>query len=422
MPPGCVDSMILLFNLNTYIGGGETLLIRLAQYLRFAGHPYQILTAGGDCWILKEAARLELNCAVWPASRDSINYQTTAQRASVVEAMNAMYENTKDLRIFTFCMRDLYNALYVFTRLLHIKVWFSHGVYHPEDVYYLSSLSIQPERIIDKNRDLVGLLYEKKSILFMNRHGLNVSFGPDAPCDSKFEHDSLFVPIPIPLTKENPKNEFDPLRSLKIICISRFVDFKVAAVLSILRYAGNRSGVELLVIGHGPWKVVLNAWIILNRIRNITIKTGITPDELDLYIDSSDIGYAQGTSILEIAKRGLPVLIAPYSRILDLFNTQFPTLGVFGEVQGPNSFGDITDLKGLKTYSIADRIEAVRRDYGRYQKMSIEYVNTFSSEIVCKKITNLIVNAQFTNQHAPFEPSRAPLIKRILKMTLGLGA
>jgi hypothetical protein len=46
MPPGCVDSMILIFNLNTHIGEGKGLPILMSQYLHFAEHQYQILTAG----------------------------------------------------------------------------------------------------------------------------------------------------------------------------------------------------------------------------------------------------------------------------------------------------------------------------------------------------------------------------------------
>lgn len=422
MPPGCVDSMILLFNLNTYIGGGETLLIRLAQYLRFAGHPYQILTAGGDCWILKEAARLELNCAVWPASRDSINYQTNAQRDGVVEAMNAMYGNTKDLRIFTFCMRDLYNALYVFTRLPQVDVFFSHGIYHPEDVFYLSSLSLRPAKIIAYNRKLAWQLHNANSILFVNNNGLKASLDADAPFPSELIQATFFAPLPISVAAEIPSRKLDPRRPLRIICISRFVVFKVAAVLAIMRYAGNRPGVELLVIGHGSWKCILTGWMKIHRIRNIVITTGVLPDELDAYIDTCDIGYAQGTSILEIAKRGVPVLIAPYSRLRDLFNFRFPTLGIFGDVRDASAFGDISDLRGEKTYEISDCVESVRADYSRYQQQTIEFVRTFSSGVVCARIVEFILAAKFSNHQLPFEPIRAPLIKRILKMTLSLGA
>jgi hypothetical protein len=413
--------MILLFNLNTYIGGGETLLIRLAQYLRASGHPYQIMTSGGDCWILKEANRLKLNCAIWPSNKDSVNYQTTAERDSVVETMSVMFGNSKDLRIFTFCMRDLYNALYVFTRIPDVEAFFAHGIYHPEDVFYQSSLSVRPENIIANNRNLAWRLFKSNSILFVNNNGLKVSLGLDAPYQSELLNAASFAPLPIPVGREIPGRKLDRMRPLRIICISRFVVFKVAAILAIMRYAGNRPGVELLVIGHGPLKFILTGWMKIHRIRNIVITTGVAPNELDAYIDTCDLGYAQGTSILEIAKRGVPVLIAPYSRLRDLFNSRFPTLGIFGDVRDSSAFGDISDLSGEKTYAISDCVATVCGDYGRYQQQTIEFVRTFSSDVVCASIVKFILGAKFSNQQPPFEPMQAPMIKRLLKNLLGLG-
>lgn len=419
MPQGWGNSLILLFNLNNYIGGGETLLIRLAQHLRAKGYPYHILTSGKRCWILEEATKLGLNCDVWPVSSDSINYQSAAQRIATVELLNTMYGQLNELRVFTFCMRDLHNALYVFTRLPHCKVWFSHGVYHPEDVFYLASLSLRPEQIVTRNRDLAQRLHDAKSILFMNHNGLKISLSPNAPCDTALVRESVFIPIPIPINDHIPKREIDSSRSLRIICISRFVDFKVAAVLAIMRFAANRPGVELLVIGHGPWEILLKGWLAIRCVRNISIITNVSPSQLDNYINTCDIGYAQGTSILEIGKRGLPVLIAPYSRIRDLFDSEFPTLGVFGEVTDSSAFGDITDLSTHKVYKIADCIDSIRLNYIYYQHKSTEFVNTFSSDIVCERIFEFIMAAKFSNQQSPFEPQKAPLIKQVLKMLPG---
>lgn len=410
--------MILLINLNAYIGGGETLLIRLAQYLHHSGREYQIMTSGGDCWILEEAAKYGLNCSVWPSFRDSIIYQTTSQRNSTLEAMRGIFGHCKEIHVYTFCMRDLYNALYIFTRLPHLKVWFSHGIYHPEDVYYLSSLSLRPARIILSNRRLLRELHDKKSLLYVNHNGLKISLSPDEPISPEIINSAYFAPLPITITGDIPKRPLSTKRNLRIICISRFVSFKVGAVLAIMRFTGNRPGFELVVIGHGLWKIALTTWMKFKRINNIEIITGVAPDRLDSYIDSCDIGFAQGTSILEIAKRGVPVLIAPYSRIRDLLNSKFPTLGIFSDVKDYSTFGDITDLRGQKTYTISDCIESVRQDYSRYQEQTIEFVKTFSSDIVCNRIVDLIMGSQYSNQRSPYEPPRASLIKRMLKMVL----
>jgi hypothetical protein len=404
--------MIVLFNLNNYVGGGETLLIRLAQYLHINGYPYQILTADGKCWIREEATKRGLNCSVWPANIDSINYQDSAWRHKTLDALNSMYGHIKEIRIFTFCMRDLHNAMYFFTRMPNVKVWFSHGIYHPEDVFYLASFNFSSTRIIEFNRNLVRKLFDSDSILFVNENGLKISLNSVGADDVR---SAIYAPLPINICGEIPFRKPDATRPFRIICISRFVRFKVAAVLAIMRYAANRSGIELLVIGHGPWKFILDAWIKIMRVDNIVIITGVSPDRLDSYIDTCDLGYAQGTSILEISKRGLPVLIAPYSRIRDIFNKNFPTLGIFGDIKDFTAFGDITDLQGVSTYKISDCIELVREDYCRYQEQAIEFVKTFASENVCRKIIDFILAAKLSNNQIEFNPPRAPLVKRILK-------
>lgn len=411
--------MILLFNLNKYIGGGETLLIRLAQHLHTSELPYQILTANNRCWIEEEATKRGLNCAVWPATLDSVNYQDTGCRFETETALRAMFGHIKEIRVFSFCMRDLHNAMYFFSKMQDISVWFSHGIYHPEDVFYLSSLSFRSKKIIEFNRKLAKNLFEKKSIIFVNENGLNISL---EPVDSKDVRSAIFAPLPININSEIPSRKLDATSPFRIVCISRFVKFKIAAILAIARYAANRPGVELLIIGHGRWKIILDIWLKIFRINNIEIKTGVPPDRLDGFIDTCDIGYAQGTSILEIAKRGIPVLIAPYSRIRDIFNKSFPTLGIFGDVKDSSAFGDITDLRNVKTYQIASCIELVRNDYYRYQAQTVDFVKTFSSDIVCKNIVDIILASRTSNKNLSFNPPQAPLIKRLAKTVLKMGA
>lgn len=410
--------MIVLFNLNKYVGGGETLLIRLAQYLQDKEIPYQILTSGGACWILEESKKLGLNYYVWPAHNDSINYQTQKERNSLVEKMTSAYANCEDLRVFTFCMRDIHNALYVFTRIQHCKVVFAHGIYHPEDVYYLASLSSRRKEYIQFNKRIITELYNSKSVLFVNNNGLKTSLSSLESAQTEILSDAIIIPIPIPIPKPIPIRKLDLNRPLRIVCISRFVEFKVGAVLAIMRYAAIRENIDLIVIGHGPLKLILKVWMFVNQVKNIKIISGVEPDRLDSYIDTCDIGYAQGTSILEIAKRGLPVLIAPYSRKRDLFNTKFPTLGIFGEISDYSVFGDIKELHGLNTLQISDAIDMVSNDYKYYQQKTVKYIERFSTDIVCKNIYNFIKVAEYSNQGWTFHLLRAPSIKKYIKKLL----
>jgi hypothetical protein len=411
--------MIVLLNLNKYVGGGETLVVRLAQYLHSTAVAYRIIASGENCWIAAEATRLGLNCSLWPATPDSVNYQSAGQRAETLRSLRELFRGLKEFRVFTFCMRDLHNAFYFFSQL-DGKIWLAHGVYHPEDVLYLGSWSSRRHKLVELNRRLLTRMFFKKSVLFVNDYGLRLSLGLDAKSSQEAAPLAVFAPLPIQIGGEIRRPRRESGRPFRVICISRFVVFKVAAILAIMRRVRGRSDLELLVVGHGSLRFILDAWLAVTGANNISIVTGVGPDQLDSFIDTCDVGYAQGTSILEIAKRGLPVLIAPYSRLRDLFNPRFPTLGVFGRTRGLGALGDTSDFNGLKVYDILECIDAVRLDYASFREESIEFLKEFAVPVVCPKIVDFINGAQFLSGRERFEPPRAPFIKRVARKLLGL--
>ena len=61
------------------------------------------------------------------------------------------------------------------------------------------------------------------------------------------------------------------------------------------------------------------------------IEKNVGLNELNKHIDDADFGIAQGTSILEIAKRGKPVIVAPYFSLFDALFKQYRVLGIFGK-------------------------------------------------------------------------------------------
>ena len=219
-------------------------------------------------------------------------------------------------------MRDLYNAVYVFKSTLP-NVSLCHGVYHPEDVFYLSSLSFSPGLYLKFNRDLVGVLWKAKSVIFCSVNSMRMSLGDPSLNVSDEMQGTQYVPIPIDLPGVKPKRILPVGKPIKIVCISRFVQFKIGAIFAIVRYVSYNKNFELLLIGHGPFYFLLKMYRAIFLKDRITIKVGVTPKDLDGLIDCCHIGYAQGTSILEIAKRGLPVIIAPYSNLLDISNCIF---------------------------------------------------------------------------------------------------
>lgn len=413
--------MIILLNTNNYIGGGETLCIRLARYLHENNVEYEILTYQEPCWILEEAKKNNLKYRIWPSKIDSINYQNNKERKNLVNYLKDVYLNYKELRIFTFCYRDLHNALYVFCQIKEINVYFSHGLYHPEDILYLSSYALNKKRIIEQNRNILKKLSENSGILFVNDNGIKYSFNVKTKSELPECYNLPIIPIPIQIKSVRDDNE-SILKKTEmvdhIICISRMVDFKIGAIMGIVRFVEKHRNFKLTLIGYGPWKFVISCFVFFKRMKNVVIMPGVKPEELEEYINKADIGYAQGTSILEIAKIGKPTIVAPYSKLSDIFNTKFKCLGVFGDNFKNGGLGDITDLADLKAYSIEECMFKIIKDYKDYEKRTLSFVDNFDVKIVCKQIYDFILYSKFTNQDLNFNcvsfPKWKYLAKRIL--------
>ncbi len=400
--------MIILFNLNKYVGGGEILTIRLAQYFKDNNVKYTLFSFEVDCYISEQAKKRELNITYWPQSEDSIAYMNQNQKEVLIRGLKDLFDSEDNLYSFTFCLRDLYNSLYIFTRLGVKNIRFSTGIYHPEDVNYLSSFSFDKSKIIIFNRSLLESMTQKNSVLYINRNALITSLGREV--DSKLP----FIPIPIPLPDVIPMKEFGNRNQIKIVCISRFVDFKIAAVLAIIRFVRKNKNFELTLIGYGIYKFVLLLYMKMYGMQNVKIYSGIGPDQLDGLIDQADIGYAQGTSILEIAKRGMPVIIAPYSKVLDIFDPSFKCMGVFGE-QDDYNFGDYTSNGGPESVSIESTIAKILNDYQHHRTLTVSHTQKFSVDVICQQMHAFIINSQYQPNGTTFTPPNGPLFKKALR-------
>jgi hypothetical protein len=404
--------MIVLFNLNKYVGGGEILTIRFAQYLHDHNIAYTMLAFGENCYIADQAKARGLNITPWPIEEDSVAYMNDADRKDLLQKMTKIFEKEKLIYPFSFCFRDLYNSLFLFTRFTKTEVRLSTGIYHPEDVLYLSSLSLNKSKIINFNKKIIHSLAQKNAVLFPNETALYSSLGKDV----NFKPANIALPIPMP--ERIPEKQLHPsAEKINIICISRFVSFKIAAILAIVRFVRHHQKFELSIVGYGLYRFVLATYIRFHGIKNVKIYSGIGPEQLDTLVDKATIGYAQGTSILEIAKRGLPVVIAPYSTLLDVFNKYFLCMGVFGE-QNNYNFGDYISNGGKESVPIAETILKVVADYPTYRDITIEHAKRFSADIICKQMYEYVLTSEYTNKEEPFNLPQGPFIKKVLRKIL----
>ena len=404
------NNKIILFNLNRYVGGGETLLSRYAMYLEVNNIDYLIVCAKGS-YIESSSQDNELNFINWPLVEDSLIYK----REAVANVQNFFIDNLpKDVvfNFFTFCMRDYVNVSLIFKDLnFNAKIF--HGVYHNQDYKYLSSFSLNPKYYHVFFKDILRNLYFNKAVLFMNNHGFIESIGNR---NSDLTPD--FRPIPITLFDDDPISSEALIltRNInKVLCISRFAAFKIGAVVAFLRLARKNPNLNFTLVGHGPFEFLVTFLIQLWSLTNITLLTDVVPSQLKEIIGKHHIGYAQGTSILEIAKLGKPVIIAPYSRLADIFNSRFRTYGVFGFVDDKFIFGDLVYKQGYPSMSLQNALNDITLDYSNFKNGTLKAVKNYDSNEIFKLITSDILEGSLEIAKWPKISINPPLLKRLVK-------
>lgn len=404
-----MSNKIVLFNLNTYIGGGETLLTRYAMYLEVNSIDYLIVCAKSS-YIGSFAQENNLKFINWPLVEDSLIYR----REAVGKVQDFFTNNLpKDVTInfFTFCMRDYVNTSLVF-KDLNFDAKIFHGVYHNQDYKYLSSLSFTPQYYQIFFKDILRNLHSNNAVLFMNNHGFLESIG-----STNSDLTPNFRPIPITLFDDEPVSS-EALSTSdinKVLCISRFAAFKIGAVVAFLRLARKNPNLSFTLVGHGPFEFVITFLVRLWSLSNITLRTDVGPSQLKDIISQHDIGYAQGTSILEIAKLGKPVIIAPYSRLRDIFNSKFATYGVFGFVNGKFIFGDLVNKQDYPSMPLQNALDDVILDYSNYKNITLKTVKNYDSNVIFKLITSDILEGSLELDQWPKIPIKPPLLKQLIK-------
>jgi len=405
-----MSNKIVLFNLNTYIGGGETLLSRYAMYLEANNIDYLIICAKSS-YIESSSQENKLKFINWPIAQDSLIYK----REAAVKVKDFFVDNLTEgvtINFFTFCMRDYVNISLVFEDLnFDVKIF--HGVYHPQDYKYLSSLSFNPGYYHVFFKNILRDLYFNNSVLFLNNHGFIESIGVGYSNPKP-----ILRSIPITLSSDDfisSEGHISAGGINKILCISRFTAFKIGAIVAFLRLARVNPNLNFTLVGHGPFEFLVTFFIRFWSLSNITLLTDVLPSQLKEIICKHHIGYAQGTSILELAKLGKPVIIAPYSRLADIFNSRFRTYGVFGFVDDKFIFGDIVYKQGYPSMSLQNALNDITLDYSNFKNGTLKAVKNYDSNEIFKLITSDILEGSLEIAKWPKISINPPLLKRLVK-------
>lgn len=415
-------SVIVLVNLNAYLGGGETLMVRFAKYLQAKGCEFICVCAhGGYAHADLQRNGIEPDSILPIESSPDYFYAGRAGRRHLVNLIVSRIRS-RPARFVSFCMRDLYTVRAVCTRVPLATI--VHLILHIQDDLYLGQTILEKIgyrlkgrlrfgsfKAINFNRRLLNEVNENGGLICMAELIANAwhqSFGIVIPSNRI---------IPLPSFIEIPERAAQEENNRKILWIGRLVDFKIPALLAMVDFLASTNDYRLTVVGAGD----RTAFIARMKERDLAPDrvnfVGEVPyAQLGEIISGHSIGYAMGTSLIELAKFQIPVVIAlasythaPFSRPIcgGLFFDQ--PRGCDGSELSMRSESEIET-------TIADAIGTIETDWKRVSRACYEYArDNYSSEQNFSEYENVIDNAAcISYAEKPIAIPKAPLFRKII--------
>lgn len=307
--------MIALFNFNDYLGGGETIFTRWADYLQKSPEDF-ILFYPAKSFIADELDRLGIGQEhLCPYDGDANYYYLSKKgRRAFVDWIYSKLKVASNVKLVSFCMRELFTLIDVAKEDDSYTI--THLILHDEDnLYVCQSLTDKAlykvrgiRRFSNKQqlafnnqlfKELVnvgGLVAEKMTTkLVLAKYGISIN-------------EDIIVPPPMCVFPEEvPVVE----NNKKIIWLGRVVDFKLPAICAMLRFVCTHKDYSLTIIGDGEIDYLKN-YMDNNSLtyENVNFMGVVPYDKIAGIIKQHSIGYACGTSIVEIGQHGLPVIAA----------------------------------------------------------------------------------------------------------------
>ena len=419
-----MSEKIVLVNFNSYLGGGETLLVRFASFLQEKGADFSIFCLK-DSYIREDLKKRGVNDSRILALDADPNFyylNNDGRKEFISKMISHVQDNDKLYRFVTFCMRDLYSVVSRSPKVSKIAI--THLILHVEDDLYVGQSLINKfeykffgnrkfssNETIDFNRNLMKLVNSKKGLISMSDvicKVWNRNFGIKIT-DSKI--------VPLPSFKDDANVEFKAENSKKIIWIGRIVDFKIPSLIEMIKYVSKSKDYSLTVVGAGD-KDKIDSYIKKNNVdvSKINFIGQVSYGDLANIIKEHSIGYAMGTSLVELAKFKIPVIVA-----LASFDHKLLTREICGGLFYNKYKGcDGTDLMIASQdeikWTIDGTINEIEKDYLGASKHCHEYAKRdFSEEENFSSYLNIIKNTEVLEEESKkIEVPSSPKLRSIL--------
>ena len=358
------------FNFNTYLGGGETLIVRWAEFLKNEGYDFRIFYKSGS-YIDKDLRRIGIDKFNLCPIESSIDYYylNNKERTKLREKISGHLIDCKDVCLVSLNSRELYTLTDLAKNNPHYHI--AHLILHNQDNLYVCQsvidkiiLKLGGKRRFSRNKQIE---FNKQLFNVICNQSIVIPQSELQACLLKNEFDintekEKVVPLP---TCDFSKYTFEKRENNhRIIWIGRIVDFKLPALYTMLNFISKRKDYTLTIIGDGALDKV-KSYIEANNIPhdNITFLGKVDYENLGSVIKQHSIGYAMGTSIIEIGKYGLPVIMALGSPDFELFNSD-----ICGGLYSHQSRGNVGDTLFYLKHNdpielVDDTINEIELDY-----------------------------------------------------------
>ncbi len=414
-----MSDIFLLVNLNNYLGGGETLLVRYYHYLKSKKKTVIILCSNNS--FIQQQLGKEVNSDLIIIENLEIYYLSKVQRNIIVNSVikKLSFSHVDTVRIVSFTMKDLYFAIMINKGIKNSSI--SHLILHVEDFLYLGQTIFDKflyfltkkrlfrnKKLIDLNKSLLRSVFQKNGIISM-AEVINQIWKKNNIIDINIKNT-----VPLPTFTESVKIKKNLNNNFKIIWIGRIVDFKIPSLFAMIDFVSDNRKYSLTIIGDGDM-LKLKRYVQSKKLSeaNIIFLGQVPYNQLGQIITEHSIGYAMGTSLVELAQYKIPVIIALASFTHKVFDIQI--CGGLFHNQSLGCDGSEILTKNSKDFpTITEAMNQIEYNYLDKSKLCYEFAKrNYSKEINFKKYTDIIENTILFNEN--IEIPVAPIVRKILR-------
>ena len=413
--------MIVLVNFNNYLGGGETLLLRIAEKI---GNKKSIVLGSKGSYIESEVTG---GNGRFFEGNYNYHYLDASNKCNIFQWIEGSLPSGA-LKIVTFCMRDLHimNDLMLSNRMARPGYSITHLLLHPLDHLYLcqnlqdkfwhwllGNENYSQRENVQANTNLLAAVAESDSLIPMNINILN-RFRQDTNINL---NQSTIVPLPCYISSNKKREVACQIEyPLKIVWMGRIVDFKLPAILAMIDVIANTQGVEFYIIGYGNERAVKKYIKKKNVGRRVKLVGKVKPGELPAALSKYDIGYAMGTSLVELTAHGLPTIVALAKPNFRRFRKPICAGLVFEQMLG--NVGDDLYACGVERLpTIEEKINEILASPEKVLEKSTSCIGImFDFDCNIDKYLDVILNSKQLESPFPSLMKISPLKKLMFKL------